>query len=324
MINVKELVIYPLNDCNLRCKHCYNKLDKQHELSFNNIKWIKQTFNPKKTIIMGGEPLMYKELEYILHMFPNVTLSTNTVFVKDKLEMLQNYREKLTIQISIEGGEKETNDIRGEDMWMVCMYMAKLLKKNNINFYFRASYHHDNLNDIIKEVLPLSKQFDTGVMLFPRVDLVPLDENETLWFFQEVIKHKNCAVAQPHFFQFIGKKGRCAAGDERINIYFDKRITPCNLDIDYTLGNIGDKEKTIANNMKMFVENFKVPPNECSGCPQNTVCKGSCYISKSYIGCPLRYNVGINDVIMKNNLDEKQVKQEMNLLSRFVSKLGIC
>lgn len=324
MIDVNELVIYPLNDCNLSCIHCYNKLDKQHELSFEEIKWIKQTFNPKKTIVMGGEPLMYKELEYILHSFPNVTISTNTVFVKDKLKMLQEYRDKVTIQTSIEGGEAETNDIRGDDMWMICMYMAKLMKKNSINFYFRASYHHDNLKNIVEEVLPLAEKFDTGVMLLPRIDLPPLSEKEQVWLFQEVIKHKNCAVAQPHFFQFIGERGRCKAGDERINIYFDKRITPCNMDLEYTLGHIGDDEKTIVGNMKMFVENFKVPPNECNGCSRSDVCHGSCYVSKSYMGCPLRYNFGIDDVIMKGNLDEKQVKQNMNLLTNYVKKLGIC
>lgn len=323
MINVKELVIYPLSECNLNCKHCFVSKE-DYKLSFDEIKWIKQTFDTKKTIIMGGEPLMYDELEYILHTFPNITISTNTVYIKDALEMLQNYREKLTIQISIEGGKVETDDIRGENMWMICMYMAKLLKKNSIKFYFRASYHHNNLKDIVEQVLPLSKEFDTGVMILPRVDLLPLDKKEQLWLFKEVIKHKNCAVAQPHFFQFIDEPGRCKAGDERISIYFDKRITPCNLDLKYTIGHIGDSEKKIVSNMKMFVENFKVPPNECSGCPRSDVCHGSCYIAKSYIGCPLRYNVGINEVIMNNNLDEKQVKQEMNLLTKYVKDLGIC
>ena len=323
MINVKELVIYPSSECNLHCKHCYTNKEP-YELGFDDLKWIKQTFNPRKTIIMGGEPLLYNELEYILHIFPNVTISTNAVYVEKKLDMLQNYRNKLTLQLSIEGSKEETNTIRGEMIWEICMHMAKLLQKHSINFYFRASYHQDNLNDIVKYVLPLAKQFNVGVMLLPRIDLPSLDGNTQAWFFQQVIGFKNCAVAQPHFFQFIDKPGRCKAGDERINIYFDKRITPCNFDLEYTLGHIGDDEKTIVSNMKMFVENFKVPPAECSGCPQNTVCKGSCYISKSYIGCPLRYNVGINTVIMKSNLDEKTVKQEMNLLTNYVKDLGIC
>jgi len=323
MIPVHELIIYPLSKCNLRCKHCYTSKEK-HELSFDDLKWIKNTFDPRKVIVMGGEPLLYKNLEYLLHSFENITISTNTTHIEKQLELLKNYRKKLTIQISIEGSPTETNEIRGEMLWEICMYMAKKLKEARIKFYFRASYHEGNLKDIIKYVLPLSKHFDAGVMLLPRIDLVPLDENTTLWFFQQVLKFKNCAVAQPHFFQFIGKPGRCKAGDERLSIYFDKRITPCNLDLEYTLGRIGDDEKTIVENMKMFVENFKTPPVECSSCPNNEICKGSCYISKSYMGCPLHYNFGIDKMIANEKLDAQQMHNEMNLLSNYVKDLGIC
>jgi radical SAM protein with 4Fe4S-binding SPASM domain len=327
MINVKELIIYPLSKCNLSCQHCYASKEN-FELSMEDIKWIQQTFNPKKTILMGGEPLLYQHLDYILDVFPNITISTNSYFIKKQLPSLKQHRDKLHMQLSIEGGREETNFIRGypdnKDVWNQILNSADILKKNDIDFYFRCSYHKDNLKQIEKEVFKLGEKYDVGVMLLPRIDLPSLNVDETANFFRMVLQYKDCAVAQPHFFQFINKKGRCGAGDERLSIYFDKRITPCNFDVSYTLGKIGISEQDLLRNMNIFVENFKLPPMECNGCPNSEICKGSCYIAKSYIGCPLRYNYNINNIIMKDKLDIVETNKEMTLLAKYVKKLGIC
>ncbi|MBS3748168.1 MAG: radical SAM protein [Candidatus Thermoplasmatota archaeon] len=328
MINVQELVIYPLSTCNLRCKHCYVPDGKKYVLTKKNISWIHDMFNEKKTIIMGGEPLLYEHLEYILKTFKNVTISTNGVLIKKNLNLLKKHKDNVTIQLSIEAGEKETNGIRGYetdiDVWNTVMESASLLEENNVSFYFRCSYHSDNLKQIKKYVFPLSEQFNAGVMFLPRIDKIPLDVNSNLTFFRDVLHQENCAVAQPHFFQFIGKHGRCKAGDERINIFYDKRITPCNLDLDYTLGRIGDEETVIRNNIKTFLDNFKVSPFECSSCKHSSECKGSCYISKSYLSCPLKHNFNIENLIQHENLNKQRTIQETNILTDYVKHLGIC
>jgi len=327
MIPVKELVIYPLSKCNLSCKHCYAK-SEEYELSLDDLKWIQQTFDPKKVILMGGEPLMYQHLSYMLDIFPNITVSTNGLLVEKQLNLLKRHNKKIHIQLSIEGGEQETNSIRGypdkKDVWDIVQKSANLLKNAGIDFYFRCSYHRDNIKKIEKEVFSLGEKYGVSVMFLPRIDLPPLDVNEQANFFRMILEHKGCAVAQPHFFRFIGKKGRCGAGDERINIFFDKRITPCNLDLDYTLGKIGIDEKSLLSNMNMFVENFKISPSECNGCPHSDKCHGSCYISKSYMGCPLRHNYSINNIISHEKLNNDEVKNEMNILTNYVKKLGIC
>ena len=323
MIETKELVIYPLSKCNLNCFHCYAGKE-DYELSIDDLNWINKTFDTRKTIIMGGEPLMYKDLEYMLQVFPNITISTNMTLIKEKIGMLKKYRDKLTIQLSIEGGSQETNKIRGEMIWEICIYMVKLLKENSIACYLRCSYHIDNLQKIIKEVLPLAEKLGVGALLLPRVDKPALNSKEQILFFREVIKHKRCAVHQPHFYQFIEKRGRCLAGNERVNIYFDKRITTCSFDLKYNLGKIGDKEESIKQNIDIFVETFKIPPIECSSCTNSDICRGGCYISKSYIGCPLQKNWGLEQVIINDELDGNKVREDMNLLAKYVEKLGIC
>jgi len=343
MIPVKELVIYPLSQCNLDCSHCYRSKE-ENELSIDDLKWISQTFSPKKTIIMGGEPFLYDNLKYVFDIFPNITISTNATLIKKNIKLLKKYRKKIVIQVSLEGGKKETNEVRGDNIWDTCMRSVELLKENNVRCYFRCSYHRDNLEQIKEEVFKEASFYKIGLMLLPRIDLPSLSASEQTDFFKTILDHDTevlkdindvdmdslmskyalIAVAQPHFFQFIGKKGRCGAGDERISIYFDKRVTPCNFDLDYTLGRVGDKEEKIKDNMSIFVENFKIPPIECAGCPNSDICKGSCYISKSYLGCPLRYNLDLGNLIMHDRLDEVEVRNDMNLLIKYVRNLGIC
>lgn len=323
MIDIRELVIYPTSKCNLTCSHCYVHKD-QYELTVDDLQWIHQHFNMKKTIIMGGEPLVYKQLETILKLFPNITISTNATLVNKKIKLLKKYKDKLTMQISVEGGIEETNTIRGKLVWEKCVDAVKLLKKNRIKCYLRCSYHVDNLQNIYDEVIPFAEKHKIGVMVLPRIDLPSLNANEQILFFKEMIKHKKCAVDQPQFFRFIEKNGRCMAGSERLSVYFDGRVTPCNFDIQYTLGHVGDSEETIMRNVGMFLENFKVPPIECSTCRFVEQCHGGCYMSKSYIGCPLQHNWNLDRVIVYEKLDGAMMQENMGLLTDYVRKLGIC
>lgn len=281
-------------------------------------------FDTRKTIIMGGEPLLYKDLEYIFSIFPNVTISTNSLLVKKKIKLLSKYRDKLNVQVSIEGGPVETNSIRGNKTWGICMNSVDLLIKNNIKTYLRCSYHMGNIDKIFDEVIPLAEKKGVGVMLLPRIDLPCLDFRSQFEFFSKVIKHKKVAVDQPQFFRFIGKNGRCMAGSERLSVYFDGRITPCNFDLSYTLGHIGDVEDVISKNIKTFLDCFKIIPIECCSCQFSEGCHGGCYISKSFIGCPLRKNLTVDKVIIHDKLDSNMVHNDLNLLVDYVKQLGIC
>jgi radical SAM protein with 4Fe4S-binding SPASM domain len=326
MIKIHELVIYPLSKCNLRCEHCYVDNAKQYELSSEDLLWIKDNFETRKVIIMGGEPLLYGLLEEILNLFDNVTISTNSLLVPKKINVLKEYRDKITMQISIEGGKEETNAIRGNnkiDVWSECMTSARLLKDNLVKFYFRCSYHSGNLRNIYDEVFGLKKKFGVDLMFLPRVDEPPLGYDEQIEFFKEVLSHK-CIVFQPHFFRFIGKNGRCKAGNERLNVYFDKRITPCNLELDYTIGHIYDDPVKIKNNMKIFVENFKELPFQCTTCKHADGCGGSCYIAKSYLHCPLRDDFTIKEMIIHEKLDSQKTFDNVNRLTEDARNLGVC
>ncbi|MFW6173229.1 MAG: radical SAM protein [Elusimicrobiota bacterium] len=321
-MKIKELIIYPSNICNLKCKHCYISREKPTSLDRDDLEWIKNTFNPKKTIILGGEPLIYDKLEDIFKLFPEtiMQISTNGLLVEENIDLLKKYN--VLCQLSVEGGKKETDEIRGKGVWKKVFKSAKILKKNNIKNYIRASYHFDNLSNL-KEVFEETKKVGSNVVLFPRVDLPPLDTVNQRNLFDYTLDN-NGVVAQPHFMRYIGKKGRCGAGSERLNVFYDKKITPCNLDLGYKIGMIGDSEKKIKRSVDNYLENFKTTPIECIGCEHANECKGSCYVAKSYMGCPLRYRIDLGDYISNRKLDAQKVQNQVDVATDFVREIIVC
>ena len=96
------------------------------------------------------------------------------------------------------------------------------------------------------------------------------------------------------------------------------------MDLDYTLGKIGDDTESIKKNMEMFVRSFKTIPAECVGCPHAQVCKGSCYMAKAWIGCPLRYNVSLEGAIQHYGLNKTRVYEKAEMLTDFMRHVIVC
>ena len=328
MLKIKELIIYLSSKCNKRCKHCIATDEERRThpitLSEEDLDWIKNNIDAKKVIFLGGEPLIAPNLEYALELFKDtmLTISTNGTFVKKKINLLKKYKLE-GLQFSVEGGKEETDDIRGEGTWDTVIEGVEVAKKYKLNPYLRASFWTGNY-DKLYEVIDLGEKLGVPVTLFPRVDKPPLPPSLTRDLFDMCLMREDCIVAVPNFFQYIGKKGRCGAGEERISIFYDRRITPCNMDLNYTLGRIGDDVEDIKRNMKIFVENFKTIPVECAGCPHANVCKGSCYMAKAHLGCPLRYNVSMENMIYNYKLDKDKMYEKAEVLTDFMRRVLVC
>ena len=255
---------------NLISSNCYlsdaERTTNPKELTPDDLKWIEENIRPKKVVLMGGEPTLYKHFLLALEIFSDsmVTVATNGTLIDKFIPVLRKFDVE-GIQLSVEGGRKETDELRGEGTWDMVLKKAKLLKKKGLNPYLRSSFWSGNYKNLT-EVMDAGEEIGIPVVFFPRVDKPPLPPGLTRDLFDKALGRKNCIIAMPNFFQYIGKKGRCGAGEERICVFYDKRITPCNLDLDYTLGRIGDDVESIKTNMKVFVENFKTIPAECIGC----------------------------------------------------------
>jgi radical SAM protein with 4Fe4S-binding SPASM domain len=318
MLNKPELTIYLTNNCNISCKHCYNgRSDGNKTLSIDDLNWILNNIDNKRTTFLGGEPLLYPYLEEALDAFPNVTISTNGVLInEDNVNIL---KKATGIQLSTEIGREETNHIRVDNIWETVMNAGKLLKDEGIEHYYRASFWEGNL-PFLKEFIDM----DAPLALFPRLDKPPLPPQLTSKLFEEVLKHDNWILALPNFLQYLRKNGRCKAGTERINVYYDKKITPCNFDLEYHLGKIGDDTDRIENNIESYLRNNKVVPTDCLGCKNVDVCRGSCYAVNASAGCPLHYDFSISDFMDKYKISEGDMRQQTMKVTNFMKRMLVC
>jgi len=318
MLKKPELTIYLTNNCNLTCKHCYNgRSEGNQALTPKDLEWVLENIENKRTTFLGGEPMLYPHLEDALDVFPQVTVSTNATLINES--NVHILKKAIGVQLSTEIGATETNYIRGENVWEKVMDAANLLKENNIEYYFRASFWEGNLPHL-KEFIDM----EAPVALFPRLDKPPLPPELTSKVFEEVLKHDNWILALPNFLQYLRKNGRCKAGTERINIYYDRKITPCNFDLEYHLGRVGDDLDRIEGNIENYLRNNKIVPPSCMGCKHVEVCRGSCYAAHVSEGCPLKYDFSIADFMDRYKVSEGDMKKQTLKVTTFMKRMLVC
>lgn len=331
-----EGTIYLLDKCNLSCKHCYAG-KKGNELSLWQIGKIKEystTLDIDKFALLGGEPLLYENLDKVVEMLPNVSIYTNGLLVKKHIDLLKKMR---CVFVSIDGYNEYSESIRGKGTWKAAMDAINLLKKempkltdedgNKLhNILIRSSYSSENLADVKLLIEDISIPLDIPIIFLPRIDKPPLTTEEQINLYTYIMGNDDTGsyIHQPNFFQYIGKNGRCPAGDYRINFCSDGFITPCNMSFDYKLGEIGMKAEVIKQNISVFLEHFKLPPMECSACPKVKVCKGGCRVSQAYMGCPLRHQIDLKVIADRREIDLSRAVQRFDNIKQIIHNVVTC
>jgi radical SAM protein with 4Fe4S-binding SPASM domain len=316
MLKKDELTIYLTSKCNLSCKHCYRP-PSSSVLTLDDLQWILENIQNKRTTFLGGEPFLYPYLRECIDVFPQITISTNGTYIN---ENNIGWLKKINgLQLSVEMGHEETDYIRGKGVWDKLMDAKKLLEKENIEYYFRASFYELNLNG-----LKYFHELEVPLVLFPRIGKPPLNEKLTAMLFEEVMKHDNWILALPNFMRYLNKNGRCKAGTERLNVLYDKKITPCNFDLDYHLGKIGDDIESIEENINFYLRQNGSIPVECAGCKHAEECRGSCYAVNASKGCPLKYDFNISSFAEKYNVSPQDIKHQADMTVKFMKKMLVC
>lgn len=108
--------------CPLRCRHCYNESGtvRTQEMSLSEIKVVLDKLNNlgvQKLMITGGEPTSRSDfidiVEYASSRFVGVSIASNGYLItKELARALSRYKNKVVVQISIDGTEEHHNKIR--------------------------------------------------------------------------------------------------------------------------------------------------------------------------------------------------------------------
>jgi len=261
--------------------------------------------------------MLYPHLKEALELFPQITVSTNGMLLNENnVGLLTGVNG---VQLSTGIGKIETDTVRGEGVWDRVLQSSKLLEKENIKYYFRVAFWEGNLSGL-KEF----DEMDAPLVLFPRIDKPVVSEVLMSKLFEEVLRHDNWVMALPNFMQYIGKNGRCKAGSERLNVLYNKKITPCNFDLDYHLGKIGESTEDIELNIDNYLGANKFVPSECMGCKNVNSCRGSCYAAHVSASCPLRYDFSIETFMFRYNISSGEMKSHTMKMVDFMKKMLVC
>lgn len=162
--------------------------------------------------------------------------------------------------------------------------------------------------------------------LFPRTDHPPLKIRDQIYLFDLITSEENGSIiAMPHFWAYLGKKGRCNAGSERLNFTYDRQITPCHMMWNYYLGKIGDPPSIIKTARETFIDACKQIKQSCLFCEQASVCRGGCLVTPAHLGCPLKSHFSIRAYIgIHDNIDVRALADKVNRLTDLVKEAEIC
>lgn len=118
-----QLAFEVTNDCQLRCKHCYNEagMKRKGELKSEEIIDIMRQFKylgGTSVLLTGGEVFLKNGIENILkyacsNFFRIVILSNGYSISEEIFQILEKNKEKIAIQISIDGMKENHDYIRG-------------------------------------------------------------------------------------------------------------------------------------------------------------------------------------------------------------------
>lgn len=179
------------NQCNLRCKHCYEwskhgfhrnmeQTKQDTELDFDIVeKVMNETSEMSSSLyVWGGEPLIYNhfdEFANLLEQDPRIlAICTNGLNIEKKMDSILKMGTNLELVIALDGLEMENDSIRGAGTYQKVMNAINTLqnlREKNL-FSGKITIHAVINNEMIGKLYDFvehleSKAVDSLILCFP-------------------------------------------------------------------------------------------------------------------------------------------------------------
>lgn len=225
----KRIYIEITNVCNLNCSFCSKSSKSNREMTFEEFKEVLSKINNYTDYIylhVKGEPLTHHNLDKILDITKEynkkVCITTNGVFLKDKLPILKKYDNIYQINISLHSENNKKNYL--ED---IISSVNEISSYISYRFWTLDNNKMDNKTKeyikVLKEVYNKEEIYD-GIKLKDKVYL-SLD-NKFIW---------------PSInSDYYNERGTCLGAKTQLAILSDGTVSICCLDSEgvSNLGNI--------------------------------------------------------------------------------------
>lgn len=295
-------------NCNLKCLHCYQENHKPIQLKYSDLVNIysqfKELLNKLKIKghinITGGEPLcnphLFKILDLIKEDSDLITfsiLSNGTLITEDIARKIKSYNPYY-VQVSLEGGKKTNDYIRGKGTYEKIAKGITNLRNNDI--FTSISFTATNLNyKEFTKVVKYARKYNVNNVWSDRY--IPLggseDKNLMLNYEQtreylnimsrereKLMKKKNniTTISMYRALQFQMTDDfayGCTAGDTLLTVMENGDLVPCRR-MPIVVGNLlKENMYNLYKNNKLLKELRKnLIPSDCVSCEHSEMCHG--------------------------------------------------
>ncbi|MFH0816209.1 MAG: radical SAM protein [Methanobacteriota archaeon] len=303
--------------CNLNCRHCYQDngpvpdpefpmLERTFRQYLDLLDKIKETgrWKPRGHInITGGEPLLRDDLFKLLNLISeadrrvSVGILTNGTLVDDKMAKNIGDTGVKFVQVSMEGGRKTHDCVRGQGNFNLVIEGIERLQGAGISTYVSFTAHRLNYMEF-GDVAGTCRKLGVDCLWADR--LIPcgrgrelanstLSPAQTRTFFQNMKRarynlsrgwgKKKTEIRMKRSLQFLiggGMPYRCSAGDRLITVMPDGTMYPCRR-MPISVGNVAVESISDTYYNNEFMQALRDParvPDGCENCLHASACHG--------------------------------------------------
>ena len=294
--------------CNLKCLHCYQENHKPIQLKYdqlvdiyNQYKELLKKIKMKGHInITGGEPLcnpyLFKILELIKEDSKNISFSllTNGTLIDEKIaKKIKNYNPYY-VQVSLEGGKKTNDYMRGKGTYKKIAKGITNLRKEDIFTSISFTATKLNYKEFPKVVKYARKYKVNNVWSDRYIPLGDSEDKELVLNFEETREYLNImnkernklkekkknitTISMYRALQFQMTNDfayGCTAGDTLLTVMENGDLVPCRR-MPIVVGNLlKDNMYELYKNNNILKElRLNKVPDKCTKCEHSELCRG--------------------------------------------------
>ena len=293
--------------CNLKCLHCYQEKHKHTTLSYQQLLIILEQYREllKKLKVKGhinltgGEPLcsphffkLLDELKKDKDLYSFSILTNGTLITDEIAKRISEYNPEY-VQVSLEGGKKTNDYIRGKNVYKKVATAIKYLKKYNI--FVSISFTATKINyKEFPQVVKFAEKYNVDNVWSDR--FIPLNDNndvdlqmtkeETTEYLRTMenerirlkLKKSKTNIAMYRALQFQMTNDypyTCTAGKSLLTVMENGDLVPCRR-MPIVIGNLlKDNMYELYKSSKILKELQKdTTPDDCKKCEHSKKCSG--------------------------------------------------